>query len=101
MVSGPGVLVSRKLSFGSGSAKGLEVERLGVEPGGDRERQILWRSGVGSLSSKAQRVGGTSESSASRQSFTGEALAVKSRGITVSAGSAKSSCRLREADGVR
>jgi hypothetical protein len=101
MVRGPGVLVSYQLSFGSGGAKGVEVERLGVEPGGDRERQILWRSGVGSLSSKAQRVGGMSESSTSRRSFAGEALAVKNRGITDSAGSAKNSCQFREADGVR
>ncbi len=63
--------------------------RLEVKPGGDRERQILWRVGAGSLSWKAQRVGGMSESSTSRRSYADEAFAVKSREIPDSVRSAK------------
>jgi hypothetical protein len=48
----------------------------------DRERQIVRRSGVGSLSRKAQRVGDTSEGSTLHRSYPREAFAVKSRVVS-------------------
>jgi len=89
VANGPGALVSSRGSSGCSEARGVEAERLGAEPGGDRERQILWRCRLGSPSRKAQRVGGKSESSTSRRSYAGEALAVKSREIPDSDGVAK------------
>lgn len=68
-------------AFGHVQTIGIEAERLGVKPGGDRERQSLGRFGVGPHSRKAQGVGGTSASSRSRQPYAGEAIAVKSRVI--------------------